>query len=37
LGQYDALNEYIQHQAGALFVVPPGLAAGEDWGSQLFG
>ncbi len=37
LGQSDALNEYIQHVASALFACPRGLAAGEDWGTQLFG
>ncbi len=37
LGQHDALNEYIQHVSGALFVTPPGLPAGQDWSSQLFG
>jgi deferrochelatase/peroxidase EfeB len=37
LGKNDALNEYIQHIAGGVFVTPPGLAAGQDWGSQLFG
>ena len=37
LGAADALNEYIQHIGSALFACPRGLAAGEDWGSQLFG
>ncbi|MYS24129.1 deferrochelatase/peroxidase EfeB [Streptomyces sp. SID4948] len=37
LGRHDALNEYIQHIASGLFVAPPGLAAGQDWGGQLFG
>ena len=37
LGQHDALNEYIQHITSGLFVVPPGLAAGQDWSGQLFG
>jgi len=37
LGQHDALNEYIQHIGSGLFAVPPGLAAGQDWGTQLFG
>jgi deferrochelatase/peroxidase EfeB len=37
LGKNDALNEYIQHIASGVFVTPPGLAAGQDWGSQLFG
>ncbi|MCX4744200.1 iron uptake transporter deferrochelatase/peroxidase subunit [Kitasatospora sp. NBC_01287] len=37
LGQHDALNEYIQHLSGGLFVVPPGLAQGQDWAGQLFG
>jgi deferrochelatase/peroxidase EfeB len=37
LGAHDALNEYIQHIGSGVFVVPPGLAAGQDWGAQLFG
>ena len=37
LGQHDALNEYIQHVGSGVFVTPPGLAAGQDWGGQLFG
>ncbi|MFC4035583.1 iron uptake transporter deferrochelatase/peroxidase subunit [Streptomyces polygonati] len=37
LGQHDALKEYIQHIASGLFVAPPGLSAGQDWGGQLFG
>ncbi|MHA6758551.1 iron uptake transporter deferrochelatase/peroxidase subunit [Streptacidiphilus sp. PAMC 29251] len=37
LGKHDALNEYIKHVSGGLFVSPPGLTAGKDWGSQLFG
>jgi deferrochelatase/peroxidase EfeB len=37
LGAHDALNEYIQHLSGGLFVTPPGLAPGGDWGAQLFG
>ena len=37
LGQHDALNEYIKHLSGGLFVSPPGLAPGGDWGTQLFG
>ncbi len=37
LGAHDALNEYIQHASGGLFVTPPGLTAGQDWGTQLFG
>jgi deferrochelatase/peroxidase EfeB len=37
LGAHDALNEYIQHIGSGVFVSPPGLAAGEDWGKQLFG
>jgi deferrochelatase/peroxidase EfeB len=40
LGAHDALNEYIQHIGGALFVCPPGLGslpAGTTWAEQLFG
>jgi deferrochelatase/peroxidase EfeB len=37
LGAHDALNEYIQHIGSGVFVVPPGLASGQDWGRQLFG
>jgi deferrochelatase/peroxidase EfeB len=37
LGQHDALNEYIQHIGSGVFAVPPGLADGQNWGSQLFG
>jgi deferrochelatase/peroxidase EfeB len=37
LGQHDALNEYIQHIGSGVFAAPPGLAAGQDWGTQLFG
>jgi deferrochelatase/peroxidase EfeB len=40
LGSHDALNEYIQHIGGALFVCPPGLAtlpAGTTWAEQLYG
>ena len=37
LGSHDALNEYIQHLSGGLYITPPGLAAGADWGAQLFG
>lgn len=33
----DLLNEYIEHTGSALFACPPGLADGQDWGSQLFG
>jgi len=40
LGSHDALNEYIQHIGGALFVCPPGLGSlpdGATWAEQLFG
>jgi deferrochelatase/peroxidase EfeB len=36
LGTQDALNEYIQHTGSALFVCPPGLSPGANWGDQLF-
>jgi deferrochelatase/peroxidase EfeB len=39
LGSHDALNEYITHIGGALFVAPPGLGglpAGTTWAEQLF-
>lgn len=32
----DALNEYIKHVSSAIFACPPGAAAGEYWGQQLF-
>ncbi|MDQ1752410.1 MAG: deferrochelatase/peroxidase EfeB [Pseudonocardiales bacterium] len=32
----DALNEYIKHTSSGLFACPPGVAAGEYWGEQLF-
>jgi deferrochelatase/peroxidase EfeB len=37
LGTHDALNEYISHIGGGLFVCPPGLAPGANWAGQLFG
>jgi deferrochelatase/peroxidase EfeB len=37
LASEDGLNEYIEHTGSALFACPPGLRAGQDWGSQLFG
>ena len=37
LARSDSLNEYIQHVASAVFVVPPGLHDGAYWGSTLFG
>lgn len=37
LAAADRLNEYVEHTGSALFAVPPGLGAGDDWGSQLFG
>jgi deferrochelatase/peroxidase EfeB len=40
LGSHDALNEYISHIGGALFVCPPGLGslpAGTTWAEQLYG
>jgi deferrochelatase/peroxidase EfeB len=37
LGTNDALNEYIQHTGSAVFVCPPGLDRGGNWGTQLFG
>ena len=33
----DALNEYIRHTSSVVFVCPPGLRPGQDWGSALFG
>jgi deferrochelatase/peroxidase EfeB len=33
----DALNEYIRHVSSAVFVCPPGLRPGQDWGGVLFG
>ena len=37
LAKTDLLNEYIEHNGSALFLVPPGLADGQGWGAQLFG
>lgn len=37
LGTHDALNEYILHIGGALFLCPPGLDTGQDWATQLYG
>ncbi len=37
LAAADVLGEYIEHTGSALFACPPGLADGEDWGTQLFG
>ncbi len=37
LAARDGLNEYIEHTGSAVFACPPGLAADEDWGRQLFG
>jgi deferrochelatase/peroxidase EfeB len=37
LATADGLNEYIEHTGSAVFACPPGLAAGQDWGTQLFG
>lgn len=37
LAKSDVLNEYIEHTGSALFAVPPGLGADDDWGTQLFG
>jgi deferrochelatase/peroxidase EfeB len=37
LASKDGLNEYIEHTGSAVFACPPGLGAGENWGSRLFG
>jgi deferrochelatase/peroxidase EfeB len=37
LGTHDALNEYIRHIGGGLFVCPPGLPVRGNWADQLFG
>lgn len=37
LARADRLNEYIEHTGSALFACPPGLTAGQDWGTQLLG
>ncbi|HET7821681.1 MAG TPA: iron uptake transporter deferrochelatase/peroxidase subunit [Ornithinibacter sp.] len=37
LARSDAMNEYIEHTGSAVFACPPGLGAGDDWGTQLFG
>ena len=31
------MMEYIEHTGSALFACPPGLAADQEWGTQLFG
>jgi deferrochelatase/peroxidase EfeB len=36
LGQYDALNEYIQHVGSAVFAVPGGTKPGGFVGEGLF-
>ena len=36
LARSDAMNEYIEHTGSAVFACPPGLGAGDDWGTQLF-
>lgn len=36
LAASDLLNEYITHTGSAVFACPPGLGAGEYWGSALF-
>lgn len=36
LAKHDALNEYIRHVGSALFVIPPGAAAGSYVGAPLF-
>ena len=36
LSSKDALQEYLEHNGSALFACPPGLAAGDWWGSTLF-
>jgi deferrochelatase/peroxidase EfeB len=36
LGVNDALREYIEHNGSGIFVCPPGLPEGQDWGDQLF-
>ena len=37
LARTDALNEYIQHVASAVFAVPPGIVSGQSWATALFG
>ncbi len=37
LAAHDALNEYIVHDASALFAIPPGTASGGFVGATLFG
>ena len=36
LGTQDALNEYVTHIGGGLFVCPPGLPPNTTWAEQLF-
>jgi deferrochelatase/peroxidase EfeB len=36
LARSDDMNEYIEHTGSAVFACPPGLGAGDDWGTQLF-
>ncbi len=37
LGSFDALNEYIRHNASAVFAVPPGARPGGYVGETLLG
>ena len=37
LASSDLLNEYITHTGSAVFACPPGVGAGDYWGSTLFG
>lgn len=37
LSKNDRMNEYVRYESKAIFACPPGLADGEDWGTQLCG
>jgi deferrochelatase/peroxidase EfeB len=37
LASADILNEYIEHTGSGVYVCPPGVTAGQGWGSALFG
>ena len=36
MAKQDALQEYLQHRASALFAIPPGVREGEHLGQALF-
>jgi len=36
LAANDGLNEYLRHTGSGIWAMPPGVAAGESWGQELF-